>query len=45
MEMDDVMDDSLDGGAPSVGSEEMIGPTMLLGSTTAPVSALKVAFF
>ena len=42
MEMNDMMDDSLDGGPPSVGSGEMMGTTMSMGITTAPVSAKKV---
>ncbi|XP_034240054.1 protein polybromo-1 isoform X2 [Thrips palmi] len=41
MEMTDMMDDSLDGGPPSVGSGEMMGSTMSLGITTAPISAKK----
>jgi len=42
MEMTDMMDDSLDGGPPSVGSGEMMGTSMSLGIASAPVSAKKV---
>lgn len=42
MEMTDMMDDSLDGGPPSVGSGEMMGTTMSMGIISAPVSAKKV---
>ncbi|KAK3930738.1 Protein polybromo-1 [Frankliniella fusca] len=42
MEMPDMMDDSLDGGPPSVGSGEMMGQTISVsGSMSTPVSAKK----
>lgn len=47
MEMTDMMEDSLDGGPPSVGSGEMlIGHcNSMSGTVTAPVSAKKVLMF
>lgn len=43
MEMTDMMDDSLDGGPPSVGSGEMMGHSNSISGTAAtPMSAKKV---